>query len=201
MIQAREELLEAMGAAIAEVSPAAALAPAFEAPKQAALGDLASTAAMQLAKPLKQPPREIAARLIASLRAQSAVQRWVESIDIAGPGFINLRLTPAARQAVVAEVLAAGADFGRRAPTGERIVVEFVSANPTGPLHVGHGRQAALGDSICNLLEAQGWQVTREFYYNDAGVQIEALAASVLARLHGVRRGVADWPAAAYNGD
>jgi arginyl-tRNA synthetase len=201
MIQAREELLEAMGAAIAEVSPAAALAPAFEAPKQAALGDLASTAALQLAKALRQPPREVAAALIAALRGQRAVARWVESIDIAGPGFINLRLTPAARQAVVAEVLAAGADFGRRAPTGERIVVEFVSANPTGPLHVGHGRQAALGDSICNLLEAQGWQVTREFYYNDAGVQIEALAASVQARLHGLRPGDADWPAAAYNGD
>ena len=201
MIQAREELLEAMGAAIAEVSPAAPLAPAFEAPKQAALGDLASTAALQLAKTLRQPPREVAAALIAALRDQAAVARWVESIDVAGPGFINLRLTPAARQAVVAEILAAGDAFGRRGPIGERIVVEFVSANPTGPLHVGHGRQAALGDSICNLLEAQGWQVTREFYYNDAGVQIEALAASVQARLRGLRPGDADWPEAAYNGD
>ena len=201
MIQARNDLLEALGAAIAEIGPEVALVPGFESPKQAALGDLASTAAMQLAKPLKQPPREIAARLIASLRAQSAVQRWVESIDIAGPGFINLRLKPAARQSVVAEILAAGVDFGRVPATGERIIVEFVSANPTGPLHVGHGRQAALGDSICNLFETQGWAVTREFYYNDAGVQIEALTASVQARLRGLKPGDADWPAAAYNGD
>ena len=126
MIQARNDLLAALGAAIAEVGPEVELAPGFESPKQATLGDLASTAAMQLAKPLKQPPREIAARLIASLRAQSAVQRWVESIDIAGPGFINLKLKPAARQSVVAEILAAGAQFGRIAPTGERIIVEFV---------------------------------------------------------------------------
>jgi len=201
MIQARIDLLEALGAALAEIGPEVALVPGFESPKQAALGDLASTAAMQLAKPLKQPPREIAARLIASLRAQSAVQRWVESIDIAGPGFINLKLKPAARQSVVAEILAAGAEFGRVPATGERIIVEFVSANPTGPLHVGHGRQAALGDSICNLFETQGWAVTREFYYNDAGVQIEALTASVQARLRGLKPGQADWPSAAYNGD
>ena len=200
MIQARNDLIAALGAAIAEVGPDVGLVAGFESPKQAALGDLASTAAMQLAKPLKQPPREIAARLIASLRAQSAVERWVDSIDIAGPGFINLRLKPAARQAVVAEILAAGADFGRVAPNGERIIVEFVSANPTGPLHVGHGRQAALGDSICNLFESQGWKVTREFYYNDAGVQIEALTASVQARLRGLKPGDADWPPAAYNG-
>jgi len=201
MIQARNDLLAALGAAIAEVGPEVELAPGFESPKQAALGDLASTAAMQLAKPLKQPPREIAARLIASLRAQSAVQRWVESIDIAGPGFINLKLKPAARQSVVAEILAAGEQFGRTPPTGEKIIVEFVSANPTGPLHLGHGRQAALGDSICNLLETQGWNVSREFYYNDAGVQIEALTASVQARLRGLKPGDADWPATAYNGD
>ena len=201
MIQARHDLLEALGAAIAEVSPEVALAPGFESPKQAAMGDLASTAAMQLAKPLKQPPREVAARLIASLRAQSAVQRWVESIDIAGPGFINLRLTPAARQSVITEILAAGEAFGHAKTTEERIVVEFVSANPTGPLHLGHGRQAALGDSICNLLETQGWRVTREFYYNDAGVQIDALAASVQARLRGLQPGDPQWPEAAYNGD
>ena len=201
MIQARQDLLAALGAAISEVSPGAALVPAFELPKQAALGDLASTAAMQLAKPMKQPPREVAARLIEALKAQAAVQRWVDSIDIAGPGFINLRLKPAARQSVVAEVLAAGADFGHSKSPRERIVVEFVSANPTGPLHVGHGRQAALGDSICNLLATQGWQVTREFYYNDAGVQIEALAASVHARLAGLKPGDAEWPEAAYNGD
>ncbi|MEO7335704.1 MAG: arginine--tRNA ligase [Caldimonas sp.] len=201
MIQARQDLLAAMAAAIAEVSPEADVKPAFELPRQAALGDLASTAAMQLAKPLRQPPREVAARLIKALEAQAGVRRWVESLDIAGPGFINLRLKPAARQSVIAEILAAGEAFGRSDAAGERVVVEFVSANPTGPLHVGHGRQAALGDSICNLLETQGWRVTREFYYNDAGVQIEALTASVIARLQGHEPGDSAWPAAAYNGD
>ncbi len=201
MIQARQDLLAALGAAIAEVSPAADLAPAFESPKQAALGDLASTAAMQLARPLKQPPREVAARLIEALKAQPAIRRWVDSLDIAGPGFINLRLKPEARQSVVAEILAAGDNYGRLPADGARILVEYVSANPTGPLHVGHGRQAALGDSICNLLDSQGWRVTREFYYNDAGVQIEALTASVLARLRGFKPGDAEWPASGYNGD
>ena len=104
------------------------------------------------------------------------MQRWVQALEIAGPGFINLRLAPAARQAVVAEVLAAGECFGRQPANGRRVMVEFVSANPTGPLHVGHGRQAALGDSMCNLMQTQGWQVHREFYYNDAGVQIATLA-------------------------
>jgi arginyl-tRNA synthetase len=201
MTQPREELLDALGAAIAVVSPDASLVPAFESPKQAALGDLASTAALQLAKPLKRPPREVAATLVRALEAQEAVRRWVDAIEVAGPGFINLRLKPAARQAVVSEILAHGDAYGRRQVTAARIVVEFVSANPTGPLHVGHGRQAALGDSICNLLETQGWGVTREFYYNDAGAQIEALTASVQARLQGHTPGDPDWPDAAYNGD
>jgi len=201
MTQAREELLDALGAAISTVSPDAPLVPVFEAPKQAALGDLASTAAMQLAKPLKRPPRDVAASLVAALREHEAVRRWVEAIEIAGPGFINFRLKPAARQAVVGEILAQGDRYGHRHATDARIVVEFVSANPTGPLHVGHGRQAALGDSICNLLETQGWQVTREFYYNDAGAQIEALTASVKARLDGLKPGDPGWPAAAYNGE
>jgi len=201
MTQAREELLDALGAAISTVSPEASLVAAFEAPKQAALGDLASTAALQLAKPLKRPPRDVAASLVAALREHDAVRRWVEAIEVAGPGFINFRLKPAARQAVVGEILAQGDRYGHRHATDERIVVEFVSANPTGPLHVGHGRQAALGDSICNLLETQGWQVTREFYYNDSGAQIEALTASVKARLDGLKPGDPAWPAAAYNGD
>jgi arginyl-tRNA synthetase len=101
----------------------------------------------------------------------------------------------------VAEVLRGGAGFGRRPAKAERVLVEFVSANPTGPLHVGHARQAALGDCICNLFEAQGWQVTREFYYNDAGVQIATLAASTQARLQGLKPGDEAWPEAAYNGD
>ena len=103
------------------------------------------------------------------------MQRWVEALDIAGPGFVNLRLTAEARQRLVREVLSAGTAFGQRPPHGSRVMVEFVSANPTGPLHVGHGRNAALGDCVCNLLQSQGWSVTREFYYNDAGVQIATL--------------------------
>jgi arginyl-tRNA synthetase len=101
----------------------------------------------------------------------------------------------------VHEVLSAGAAFGQRAPHGSRVMVEFVSANPTGPLHVGHGRNAALGDCVCNLLQSQGWSVTREFYYNDAGVQIATLGTSVQARLRGLKPGDAGWPEAAYNGE
>ena len=201
MIQAKHALLEALGAAIAEAAPGALLAAAFESPKQAAHGDLACTAAMPLAKVLKKNPREVAALLVAALNRQPAVQRWVQQIEIAGPGFINLRLAPAAKQAVVAEVSAGGASFGRQPAQPAKVLVEFVSANPTGPLHLGHARQAALGDAICNLFETQGWQVTREFYYNDAGVQIATLAASVQARLHGFKPGDAQWPTVAYNGD
>ena len=198
---ARDELLEALRAAIAEVSPGNVLTAAFETPRQAAHGDLAVTAAMPLAKVQKRNPREVAAELIAALRAKSAVERWVEAIDVAGPGFINLRLRAAARQRIVADVLVAGAAFGTRTAGGEPVIVEFVSANPTGPLHVGHARQAALGDAICNLLETQGRKVSREFYYNDAGVQIATLAASVKARLDGLKPGDTGWPETAYNGD
>ena len=202
MTRARDELLDALRAAIDEVSPGHAVAAAFETPRQAAHGDLACTVAMPLAKAQKRNPREVAGELIAALRKRTAVERWVESIDVAGPGFINLHLRAAARQRTVAEVLEAGAAFGHRASAdAEPVIVEFVSANPTGPLHVGHARQAALGDAICNLLETQGRKVTREFYYNDAGVQIATLAASVEARLRGLAPGDAAWPENAYNGD
>ncbi len=209
MIQVKQDLSAALQAALQAVvnehagddGGVAAPAAAFEAPKQALHGDLAITAAMPLAKSLKKNPRELAARLVAALNAQPAVQRWVQALEIAGPGFINLRLAPAAKQAVVAEVLAQGEAFGRQAPNGQRVLVEFVSANPTGPLHVGHGRQGALGDSICRLFETQGRSVTREFYYNDAGVQIATLANSTQARLKGLKPGDAGWPESAYNGD
>ena len=201
MRSARDELLDALRAAIAEVSPGNTLAVAFETPKQAEHGDLAVTAAMPLAKAQKRNPREVAAELIAALRAKAVVDRWVESIAVAGPGFINLHLRAAARQRIVAEALARGASFGRREASGDAVIVEFVSANPTGPLHVGHARQAALGDAICNLLETQGRRVVREFYYNDAGVQIATLATSVKARLDGLKPGDPGWPEAAYNGD
>ncbi|MFZ2653059.1 MAG: arginine--tRNA ligase [Burkholderiaceae bacterium] len=206
MIQAKQELLAALAVAIREVSPEAALSAGFESPKLAAHGDLACTAALQLSKSMGKPPRDVAQALLTALRRQPAVQRFVAALEIAGPGFINLRLAAAARQAVVAEVLEQGAEYGRKSLTDStrterKVLVEFVSANPTGPLHVGHGRQAALGDAICNLFETQGWSVTREFYYNDSGVQIENLARSVQARLRGLAPGDPAWPADAYNGD
>jgi len=138
---------------------------------------------------------------VAALQRQPAVQRWVAALEIAGPGFINLRLSAAAKQAVITEVLQEGSRFGVQPANGQRVLVEFVSANPTGPLHLGHARQAALGDAVCGLFATQGWGVTREFYYNDAGVQIATLAASVKARLEGLKPGDAAWPQAAYNGD
>jgi arginyl-tRNA synthetase len=201
MIRAKEELLIALSQALGELAPGTTLLPAFETPKQASHGDLACTLAMQLARPLKKNPRELAQALIEALQRQPAVQRWVAALEIAGPGFINLRLQSAAKQAVVGEVLGGGEGFGRRAANGRKLMVEFVSANPTGPLHVGHARQGALGDSLCHLFETQGFEVLREFYYNDAGVQIATLATSTQCRIQGLKPGDDGWPESAYNGD
>jgi arginyl-tRNA synthetase len=201
MIQAQQELLAALAEALEETVPGHGLVPAFESPKQAAHGDLAITAAMPLARQVRSAPRELAQRLVAALQDKPAVRRWATALEIAGPGFINLRLAPAAKQAVVAEVLAGAQCYGLKAPNGQHVMVEFVSANPTGPLHLGHARQAALGDALCNLFASQGWQVTREFYYNDAGVQIATLAQSVKARIDGLKPGDAAWPQDAYNGE
>jgi arginyl-tRNA synthetase len=201
MIQVKKELLQALQEVLTQMAPDTAPPAAFESPKLAAHGDLAVTAAMPLARALKKNPRELAQALIDALQRNPAVQRWVQDVEIAGPGFVNLRLSDSAKQTVVAEVLQAGAAFGRQAADARRVLVEFVSANPTGPLHVGHAHQAALGDSICNLFDAQGWQVQREFYYNDAGVQIATLASSVQHRLRGLKPGDAGWPDSAYNGE
>ena len=201
MLQVKQALLAALAGELEKLQPGAGARAVFETPKSAAHGDLASNAAMQLAKPLKLNPRQVADNLRAALLLQPAFAQWVQDIEIAGPGFINFRLTPAAKQQVVAEVLQAGDRFGHQAASGHKVLVEFVSANPTGPLHVGHGRQAALGDAICNLFETQGWDVSREFYYNDAGVQIHTLAVSVQARARGLQPGDAAWPESAYNGD
>ena len=196
----KQELLSALTTELERLSPGAGARAAFESPKVAAHGDFACTAAMQLAKPLKLNPRQLAALLL-----QPVFQRWVSDIDIAGPGFINIRLKPAAKQQTVRDILQAGAAFGQQSgrseARGQRLMVEFVSANPTGPLHVGHGRQAALGDAICNLYQTQGWDVHREFYYNDAGVQIGTLATSTQLRAQGFKPGDEQWPEAAYNGD
>ncbi len=205
MLSVKIELLQTLAQVLEKMSPGAGAKAVFESPKVAAHGDLASTVAMQLAKPLKLNPRQLAESLRCALLETPVFQRWVEALDIAGPGFINIRLKPEAKQQVVHQVLAQGPKFGCQAATGHRLLVEFVSANPTGPLHVGHGRQAALGDAICNLYQTQGWQVYREFYYNDAGVQINTLASSTQLRARGVKPGDPQWPsgenAAAYNGD
>jgi arginyl-tRNA synthetase len=177
----KPQIARAIGAAIAAAFPdIPPFSPVIERPRQAAHGDYACNAAMQLGKALKQNPRAVAEVILNHLRAPGLIAR----AEIAGPGFINLTLEAAARQQVVSQVLSAGGQFGRGERGAQRpIMVEFVSANPTGPLHVGHGRQAALGDSICRLLEWQGWRVLREFYYNDAGNQIHNLTLSVQARL------------------
>jgi len=202
MLSIKKDLLAALAAGLEELSPGAGDKAAFESPKVAVHGDFACTAAMQLAKPLKLNPRQVAESLRAILLKAPAFERWVDAIEIAGPGFINIRLKPAAKQETVREVLQAGTAYGTQAAnSGQRMIVEFVSANPTGPLHVGHGRQAALGDAICNLFATQGAQVWREFYYNDAGVQIQTLATSTQARARGIKPGDAGWPESAYNGD
>ena len=201
MLLVKQELLAALASTLESLLPGAGAKAAFESPKVAAHGDFASTAAMQLAKPLQRKPRELAEQLSAALLATPAFGRWVEAVEIAGPGFLNVRLKTAAKQQIVREVLADGGAFGQQPANDERVLVEFVSANPTGPLHVGHGRQAALGDAICNLLATQGDQVWREFYYNDAGVQIQTLARSTQLRAQGLKPGDAGWPEQAYNGD
>ena len=202
MLSIKKDLLAALAGALEQLSPGAGEKAAFESPKVAAHGDLACTAAMQLAKPLKQNPRQTAEALRALVLQTPAFERWVDAVEIAGPGFINIRLKPAAKQQTVREVLQAGSSYGvQLGAPGAKMVVEFVSANPTGPLHVGHGRQAALGDAICNLYATQGAQVWREFYYNDAGVQINTLATSTQARAQGLKPGDTGWPDPAYNGD
>ncbi|MFZ2122875.1 MAG: arginine--tRNA ligase [Rhodoferax sp.] len=194
MLIVKTQLLDALRDALEDIQPGAGAKAAFESPKVAAHGDLATTAAMQLAKPLKQNPRQLAESLCAVLRSTLPYQTWVESLDIAGPGFINIKLKPAAKQQVVRSVLLQAERYGAQPDNGQRMLVEFVSANPTGPLHVGHGRQAALGDAICNLFDSQGWLVHREFYYNDGGVQIGTLATSTQLRAQGFKPGDACWP-------
>jgi arginyl-tRNA synthetase len=170
----------------------------IERPKQASHGDYACNLAMQLAKPLRKSPRDIANALIAALPKSDVIDK----VEIAGAGFINVFITTAAKQDVVHGVLQAGAGYGHvHVGAGRKVGVEFVSANPTGPLHVGHGRGAAVGDCLCNVLHAAGWNVTREFYYNDAGVQIDNLTLSVQLRCKGVTPDDPSWPESGYRGD
>jgi arginyl-tRNA synthetase len=173
--------------------------PLLERPRDPSHGDWATNLAMVLARPLKSKPREIAERLRDAMNSERA---GVSTIDIAGPGFMNFRLDAGRIASGLRDIIGANESYGRSNTGAGRVVnIEFVSANPTGPLHVGHGRQAALGDAISTLLEATGWKVTREFYYNDAGVQIDNLAASVEARLNELRGKPAAIPEGGYHGE
>ena len=171
---------------------------ALERPKQGRHGDYSSNIALQLARTLKRNPRELAASLVAALGESP----WVERAEVAGAGFINIFLSGPARRAVVTRILEQGNAYGRSAtPNSTKVMVEFISANPTGPLHVGHGRAAAVGDALARLLESQGQSVHREFYYNDAGAQIVNLALSVQARVRELQGLVAPLPDDGYQGE
>jgi len=196
----KTHLADLFGQAVRTVAPELAdtLTVALDRTKQAQHGDYACNLAMQLAKPLRRSPRDIAQALIAALPASAVI----EKVEIAGAGFINVFITTAAKQGVVRDVLQSGDDYGRiNLGAGRKLQVEFVSANPTGPLHVGHGRGAAVGDCLCRLLHTAGWDVTREFYYNDAGAQIENLMLSVQLRCKGVTPDDPGWPENGYRGD
>ena len=199
MTDPRSELVACLHAAIARVAPGQpVLQLSLERPKQAQHGDYASNAALQLGKTLRRNPRELAAAVAAAIEPSP----WIERVEVAGAGFINLFLSPAARQAVVTRILDQTERYGRAATAmSGRAMVEFVSANPTGPLHVGHGRGAAVGDAIATLLEWQGLEVHREFYYNDAGAQIANLALSVRARVRQTYDPDVPFPEDGYRGE
>ncbi|HYG31352.1 MAG TPA: arginine--tRNA ligase, partial [Methylophilaceae bacterium] len=195
------ELLAQAAKTVAAASPDPEIH--LERPKTAQYGDFSTNLAMTLAKPLRQNPRAIAESLINAMPASD----FVEKVEIAGAGFINFFLNAKARQSVVRDIQQRGASYGHNTlghnATGEarKVQVEFVSANPTGPLHVGHGRGAAVGDCLARLLQASGWAVTREFYYNDAGVQIDNLTKSVLARCKGITPDHPEWHEEGYRGE
>lgn len=173
----------------------------LERPKVAAHGDLACNVAMQLARQLKKNPRAIATELIERIQSLPQSKELIESFEIAGPGFINMRLSQQAKTFAIREVLRLGSDFGKNKDhAGESILIEYVSANPTGPLHLGHARQGALGDVLSNLMRTQGWNVCREFYYNDAGVQIQTLTESVRLRIKELLGETITFPENGYQG-
>ncbi len=197
----QQQLISLIQSAVGQILPDAEPKVLLERPKVAAHGDIACNVAMQLAKAAKRNPRELAQQIVDAVLAMPETPHLVSSAEIAGPGFINFRLANGARQAVLDVIEQDGAQYGRRPLSDEKLMVEFVSANPTGPLHVGHARQAALGDALCRLFTAQGYDVTREFYYNDAGNQIDNLAISVQARARGIEPDSPDFPADGYKGD
>jgi arginyl-tRNA synthetase len=199
-VKAHEAIRAALAAAAARLGAAVpASAVELSRPRDPAHGDVATNLALALAKSLKAKPAEVAQRLVAALQLPPGL---VRKIEVAGPGFINVFLAESELASVLEAVLVAGERYGRSDPgQGRPVNVEFVSANPTGPLHVGHGRQAALGDAIAALLEWTGWRVTREFYYNDGGTQILSLARSVQARIQELRGQPATLPEGGYHGE
>ncbi|MBU3600123.1 arginine--tRNA ligase [Polynucleobacter sp. 30F-ANTBAC] len=202
----KKQIINLMQAALSELAKERGISdalpvPHLERPKVAEHGDIATNIAMQLAKAWKLNPRELAQAFVAKLATQQNYSDLLATSEVAGPGFINLRLTQSAKTKVIGSIFSEMDGFGKQSANDKKVLVEFVSANPTGPLHVGHGRQAALGDVLSSLLQTQGLQVHREFYYNDAGVQIQNLAISVQARAKGFKPGDAEWPELAYNGE
>ena len=199
MIDAKTAITELLTAALKATAPnATGVTIALERPKQAQHGDFSCNVAMQLAKALRAKPRDIAVKLLANL----PVSPLIAKTEIAGAGFINLFLKQGHKQSVVNQILTAGSQFGvSTAAAGKKVQVEFVSANPTGPLHVGHGRGAAYGACVANVLAATGHEVTREFYINDAGRQMDILAASMWLRYLEARGASAAFPADGYRGD
>jgi arginyl-tRNA synthetase len=194
----KSQLAEWLSAGLARVAPGHAPQIALERPKQSQYGDYSSNVALQLARALKRNPRDLAAALIAALEPIPQVAR----VELAGAGFINVFLSDSARREVIVRILDERDAFGSvAAAQGASVIVEFVSANPTGPLHVGHGRGAAVGDAIARLVASQGYRVHREFYYNDAGAQIANLVLSVQARVREAAGASAPFPADGYQGE
>ncbi len=199
----KTRITQLLTSAAKTIAPEQAISIILDRPKSAEHGDFSSNLAMILAKPLRQNPRAIAASLIAALPQSE----YIAKVEIAGVGFINFFLRAQSQQTIIGEILNAGDAFGRNDSghdsngKGIKVQVEFVSANPTGPLHVGHGRGAAVGDCLARLLDANGWNVTREFYYNDAGAQIENLVISLQARCNGISTNDASFPENGYRGD
>ncbi len=195
----KQHIIELLGQAAAKIgADLSQVEIILDRPKSADHGDFATNLAMLLAKSLRQNPRAIAEQIKQNLPASD----YINKVEIAGAGFINFFLNANAKQNVVKDIFAAGDKFGHNTNgKGEKVQVEFVSANPTGPLHVGHGRGAAVGDCLCRLLQANGWDVTREFYYNDAGQQIDNLTLSVQLRCKGIGPDNPAWPEDGYRGD
>jgi len=195
IIKASLEECKSAGLLVADILPSVVI----EIPADPAHGDFSTNIAMQLAKGERKAPRAVAAIIMDHLEKTGQI---FAKIDIAGPGFINFTLKPSFWQERLPEVVAEGDSYGKsKSGEGKKVQVEFVSANPTGPLHIGHGRGAAIGDTLCRILEAAGWDVTREFYYNDAGQQIANLALSVQARCHDIEPGDPTWPDDGYQGE